>query len=407
MLQYKVITVNVHPGEPIGLGIKRTSGGLVVDDVAPGGTAARAGIEAGQLIVAVNGMMAMEISRAQCMAIISAAAMVITLVIVHVVGPPLGPQAVRIAEQPPPKRARVNPSTPVSLPASIDTADVTAPFKDYSGGPMPSHSVTSLCHLGSAGFPKSLVPVEIDSSPSIDSLLATMPPGLASSGPELPLPLLGASPLHPQEGGVPKFDRLDRPSCTMPAFSSGFDKKITFQRYTPDSSKKLSKKLKFPPQQRYLRFTEEEWEANIKGAITASFGRFRAVDGKSSSSTAKLVDRLLARVVTGAGKVECRSGSRRKKPCFWLKRKKVGSQAPFQVKISGTRMVAQKAVFAAYNGLKAHDIGTWQVEQSCCHNDTEWWCFEPSHLQRCVKDHVRPGIVKRGIPGPPHAILNS
>ena len=58
-----------------------------------------------------------------------------------------------------------------------------------------------------------------------------------------------------------------------------------------------SKKAKFPPQQRYLRFTEEEWEANIKGAITADFGRFRAVGGKSSNSTAtaKLVDRLLAR----------------------------------------------------------------------------------------------------------------
>ena len=56
--------------------------------------------------------------------------------------------------------------------------------------------------------------------------------------------------------------------------SQGFDKKITFQRYTADSSKKL----KFPPQQRYLRFTEEEWEANIKGAITAGFGRFRYND---------------------------------------------------------------------------------------------------------------------------------
>ena len=253
---------------------------------------------------------------------------------------------------------------------------------------------------------------------------------------------------------------------------------------------------------------------------------FRAVDGKSSNSTAKLVDRLLARVVAGAGKVraatldmivldaishegllylpKCRLSivllrffrvdaqgicnaswflrsdvapnsrlqvvcrSSRKKPCFLLKRKRVGSKAPFQVKISGTRMVAQKAVFAAYNGLKAHDIGTWQVEQSCCtmtrtwffsvsagvaatsavafvsptvrstlghsmskgdpcasavgggelggfffsffptgHNDTEWWCFEPSHLQRCVKDHVQPGIVKCGIPGPPQAILNS
>ena len=60
--------------------------------------------------------------------------------------------------------------------------------------------------------------------------------------------------------------------------------------------------------------------------------------------------------------VECRSC--RKKPCFWLMRKKVGYQAPFHVQKSGTRMVAQKAAFAACNGLKAHDIGTWQVEQS-------------------------------------------
>ena len=26
-----------------------------------------------------------------------------------------------------------------------------------------------------------------------------------------------------------------------------------------------------------------------------------------------------------------------------------------------------------YNALEAHEIGTWQVEQSCCHNTAEWW----------------------------------
>ena len=34
----------------------------------------------------------------------------------------------------------------------------------------------------------------------------------------------------------------------------------------------IGAKQKLPPQKRYQRFTEEEWKANIKGAVTAGFG---------------------------------------------------------------------------------------------------------------------------------------
>lgn len=45
-------------------------------------------------------------------------------------------------------------------------------------------------------------------------------------------------------------------------------------------------------------------------------------------------------------------------------------------------MYAQKVVYACYHNLSADEVGTWQVFQSCNHNDKDWWCFEPSHLLR-------------------------
>ena len=49
-------------------------------------------------------------------------------------------------------------------------------------------------------------------------------------------------------------------------------------------------------------------------------------------------------------------------------------------------MVAQKAAFAAYNALEAHEIGTWQVEQSCTATSTSIL----DHSQRIPRLPVSP-----------------
>ena len=113
--RFKVITVNMMgESQSIGLDIKDTEGGLVIADVVPGGAAAAAGIEAGQLLVSVNGNLAMTMGSAECMAIVSSASITVTFVVVHVTGagfesPVPSPEALEPLSKPS-KRARVSPS---------------------------------------------------------------------------------------------------------------------------------------------------------------------------------------------------------------------------------------------------------------------------------------------------------
>ena len=48
-------------------------------------------------------------------------------------------------------------------------------------------------------------------------------------------------------------------------------------------------------------------------------------------------------------------------------------------------------------------MGTWQVEQSCHHGqgDGTWWCLEPTHLTKCLTDHL-PKASCRSPPKKPH-----
>ena len=55
--------------------------------------------------------------------------------------------------------------------------------------------------------------------------------------------------------------------------------------------------------------------------------------------------------------------------------------------------------------MEEAEIGTWQVEQSCHHGqgDGTWWCLEPTHLTKCLTDHL-PKASCRSPPKKPHAI---
>ena len=94
--RFKVVAVRLQKFEPIGLDVNKTEGGLVIADVVPDGAAARAGIVNGQLLVSVNGEMAISMTRARCMAIISTADRAVTLTVVQVTRPqPRPPKATR------------------------------------------------------------------------------------------------------------------------------------------------------------------------------------------------------------------------------------------------------------------------------------------------------------------------
>ena len=49
-------------------------------------------------------------------------------------------------------------------------------------------------------------------------------------------------------------------------------------------------------------------------------------------------------------------------------------------------------------------MGTWQVQQDCCQGDGTWWCFEPSHLSKCPKDHLPKSGQRHSMPEEPHVI---
>jgi len=90
--------------------------------------------------------------------------------------------------------------------------------------------------------------------------------------------------------------------------------------------------------------------------------------------------------------------------CFLVQRQGEASKSPFQIKLAGARLLAQKSIYVAYHNVLAADTGTWQVQQSCLHSNKSWWCFEPSHLIKCDRDHVPSHIQKHAIPSAPQAV---
>eukprot|EP00041_Stephanoeca_diplocostata_P001599 m.20603 g.20603 ORF g.20603 m.20603 type:complete len:575 (+) comp12188_c0_seq1:192-1916(+) len=93
------------------------------------------------------------------------------------------------------------------------------------------------------------------------------------------------------------------------------------------------------------------------------------------------------------------------RPCLIVSRANQESRSPFQVTVRGNRILAQKAIYAGYNRLSANDLGTWAVQQTCRHSDGSWWCFEPSHLEKCPRDHLPAWVVRLPAPGQADAIF--
>ena len=46
-----------------------------------------------------------------------------------------------------------------------------------------------------------------------------------------------------------------------------------------------------------------------------------------------------------------------------MHRGNLNSKSPFQIQACGARIVAQKAIYAAYCNVTTEDMGTWQVRQ--------------------------------------------
>ena len=59
--------------------------------------------------------------------------------------------------------------------------------------------------------------------------------------------------------------------------------------------------------------------------------------------------------------------------------------------------------FIADHKIEIADMGTLQVQQNCCQGDGTWWCFEPTHLSKCIKDHLPKAGLRHSVPHEPHA----
>ena len=60
--------------------------------------------------------------------------------------------------------------------------------------------------------------------------------------------------------------------------------------------------------------------------------------------------------------------------------------------------------FISDHQMEIADMGTWQVQQNCCQGDGTWWCFEPTHLSKCLKDHLPRADLRHSAPDEPHAL---
>ena len=127
----------------------------------------------------------------------------------------------------------------------------------------------------------------------------------------------------------------------------------------------------------------DEWRRDLQLAAKKAFDRLE---------TRTDPQLILARIERGAGEDVA---ARQSLPCYYVER---ASTSPFQLEVAGSRILAHKVVYCAYHHIEAKDMGTWQVSQRCLHNDNDWWCFEPSHLVKCEKDHVPANTEKHPMP---------
>ena len=144
-----------------------------------------------------------------------------------------------------------------------------------------------------------------------------------------------------------------------------------------------------------------EWKEAIRKGSIDVFARLKVLRKEKSGAPASILERI------HAGALEDTRPAGEKMQCFLVCRDGKGSTSPFQVQVSGARIVAQKTLYAAYNKLDVTQMGTWQVRQTCLHTNGSWWCFEPTHLERCVHDHIRTPVPKHPIPRDADAVYQT
>ena len=150
-----------------------------------------------------------------------------------------------------------------------------------------------------------------------------------------------------------------------------------------------------PPVGRDNRFAdvpEDAWQKNLILAAESAFGRLKQhnkADGPTRTAS------IISRIHDGVSDDDMtQAGSRE---CFLVKRA-ANSKSRFQVQVGPIRMVAQKVIYLAYHRVPAAEADSTQIQQNCCYPDGSWWCTEPSHLERTLKNHVSPNVVKHVIP---------
>ena len=141
---------------------------------------------------------------------------------------------------------------------------------------------------------------------------------------------------------------------------------------------------------------EHAWRECVASACKSAFSRLSPKSGADRHAS------VLLRMQRG--KSTDAAAARGPMPCYLVGRDVPGANSPFQLKCAGSRIVAQKIIYASYQELSSENMGTWQVRQTCRHGDNTWWCFEPTHLARCARDHVSASLIKHPIPGPPDAV---
>ena len=144
---------------------------------------------------------------------------------------------------------------------------------------------------------------------------------------------------------------------------------------------------------------EQLWRSSVDVACKEAFARLNILTGDDRRGG------VMKRISEGrSNDTAAAGGGNGALPCYLVKRGNMASTSPFQLQVSGARILVQKAIYAAYQGLSTSEMGTWQVVQKCLHRDGTWWCFEPTHLEQCYRDHAARTLVKHPIPSAPDAI---
>ena len=160
-------------------------------------------------------------------------------------------------------------------------------------------------------------------------------------------------------------------------------------------SRNDSRKSKY---RKFKNIPEQTWRSSVEDACKEAFTRLQILTGNERRNN------VMQRISEGKSNDTAAAAANGTLPCYLVKRENMESTSPFQLQVSGARILVHKAFYAAYQGLTIGQMGTWQVAQKCLHRDSTWWCLEPTHLERCFRDHVALTVTQHPIPFPPDAI---